>query len=131
MTIARSQRSAFTLLEMLLVLLIIGLLSTAVAYNFLSRGEQARIDTTKAKLQVLRTAMTDYNFSNGRYPTTQDTLRVLMPRYIEHERALRDAWDTPFSYYSPTTDPNRPFDIVSAGPDRQEGTDDDISIWDD
>ena len=123
-----NSRGGFSLLELLLVLLILGLLSSAAAISFIGQGEQAKVKTARIQMQTLKQAVVSFNFSVGEFPTMQQGLRVLMPNYVE-EKALIDPWKKAFEYYYPTSDPNNPFDIVSAGPDKLVGTADDLNLF--
>lgn len=123
-----ARRRAFSLLEMMLVLLIMGTLVGIVAVNFAARNRKAQIDTTRIKIREIANALGQYEFEKAALPTTSEGLGVLVPNYLKTLHT--DAWKQPFLYYCPTTDPNRPFQIISAGPDRQPGTEDDITSWD-
>lgn len=125
-----SQRNrAFTLLEVMLVLLIIGALAAAVAINFAGAGERAKSRTTKIALNTLKSSLVEYSSDKGAYPTTAEGLAVLTPGYVE-SKALKDAWQRDFQYFAPTGDPARPYDLFSLGPDGAANTPDDISVWD-
>lgn len=126
---ARARTGAFSLLELLLVLSIIGILAAATAVSLLATGERANVKAAGVGMDTLKGALTDYRFSVGDFPTTQQGLQTLVPNYVE-QRALSDPWKNPYLYISPTGNPERPFDIRSAGPDKEHGTADDISVWD-
>jgi len=113
-------------MEMLVVLLIIGLLTSAVAYNFVGAGERARVRATKTAIQQIEQALQDYNFTTGSYPTTEQGLAPLVPQYLK--RIPLDGWKRPFAYASPAAG-GLPYEIVSMGPDGQTGTEDDIISW--
>ncbi|MHC4976000.1 MAG: type II secretion system protein GspG [Planctomycetota bacterium] len=123
-------RAAFTLIEILLVILLVGILASAMGYALVSTGNQARIDLTYTKMETIKQALDTYNIRNGSYPTTTEGLLVLIPGYLESDRSLQDPWKMPFAYYSPVQDAIQGFDLRSNGPDKQAGTEDDISIWD-
>ena len=126
----RSTRRAFTLIEVLLVILLVGILAGAMGYALVGQGNQARIDLTYTKMETIKQALDTYNIRNGSYPTTTEGLLLLVPGYLEGERALEDPWKMPFAYYSPVQGVTQGFDLRSNGPDKQAGTEDDISIWD-
>jgi general secretion pathway protein G len=129
-TSARTAASrAFSLLELLLVLSIIGILAGATAVALLRTGERANVKATEVGLDTIKGALTDYRFSVGSFPTTQEGLQVLVPNYLE-QRALQDPWKRQYLYTAPTGDPNKPFMLSSAGPDGEFGTTDDINVWD-
>jgi general secretion pathway protein G len=110
---------------MMLVLLIMGALVSIVAINFVGQNKTAKIQTTTITMQQIESSLKSYNIATGAFPTTAEGLNVLVPNYME--KIKPDAWKVPFQYFSPTTDPNAPFEIISAGPDKQFGTADDIS----
>ncbi len=124
----RTRRRAFTLLEILLVLAILGVLATVAAVNLIGQGNSARVKATGQQLTTLKSQLTAYNLDKGGFPTTAEGLQVLVPNYME--KIPGDGWNTQFSYQSPTNDPNRPFQLRSAGPDREWGTEDDLNVWD-
>lgn len=117
--------AAFSLLEMMLVLLIMGALVSIVAINFVGQSQTAKVQTTTITMQSLESSLKSYNIATGSFPTTAQGLQALVPGYME--KIKPDAWKVPFQYFSPTADPNVPFEIISAGPDKQWGTTDDIS----
>lgn len=124
-----TRNRAFTLLEVMLVLLIIGALAAAVAINFAGAGERAKTRTTKIALNTLKSSLVEYSSDKGSYPSTAEGLAVLTPGYVE-SKALKDAWQRDFQYFAPTGDPARPYDLFSLGPDGAANTPDDISVWD-
>ena len=128
-TSTSSRNRAFTLLEVMLVLLIIGALAAAVAINFAGAGERAKARTTKIALNTLKTSLVEFSSDKGAYPTTAEGLALLTPSYVE-SKALKDAWQRDFQYFAPTGDPARPYDLFSMGADGTPNTPDDISVWD-
>lgn len=128
-TMPTPRRNAFSLLELLLVLSIIGILAAATAVSLLATGERASVKAANIGLDTLEQALTQYRFDVGSFPTTQEGLQVLVPGYVKQE-TLIDPWKTQYFYAAPTGDPDRPFNLISAGPDKQFNTEDDISVWD-
>jgi len=116
----------FTLLEMMLVVLIIGLLMAVAVINFAGQGETARIKTTQATMNQLKTAITLYFTNNGFYPPTLQALRETNPPLIE--KVGKDGWKEEFMY-SPQSNDNHPYILYSKGKDRKAGTEDDLSVW--
>jgi len=129
-TSANRRCRGFTLLEMMLVMLLIGgLTAIVVAINFIGKAEQARIDLTVTKMRTLQSELQQYNFRHGSFPTTDESLNVLVNAAGVQQDMLQDAWGQPFAYYAPTGDPQQPYDLLSDGPDGIPDSEDDINIW--
>lgn len=125
MTLAHKRGApGFTLLEMMLVVVIIGLLAGVAVFAIGRQGATARIETTKAKMAQVKSAVQTYQLSTGQYPAS---LQNLVPQYLE--KVPTDSWNNPLYYNAQTGDPNRPFHLVSRGEDAQLDTPDDIDIW--
>jgi len=118
-----ASRRGFTLLEMMLVVLIIGMLAAAVAWNFAGQGDKARIGTTKANLKTLQNMVVNYQIDTGQYPPS---LQALVPAYTA--KIGVDGWKRDFVYYTPSPD-GRPYALFSMGADATTGGPDDISVW--
>lgn len=121
------RRTAFTLLEMMLVVVIIGLLATVVVVNFAGRSEKALTELTKTKLSQIKGALTEYNISNGNYPST--LLALQTSKLLE--KVPQDGWKHEFVYIFPGSsgNPDQPYDLYSLGKDNQGGTPDDVNVW--
>lgn len=131
--------SGFTLVELLVVMIIIGLLAAFVAPNFMRREEQARVTAAKAQIESLGTALEMFRLEVGRYPTSAEGLEALRTRpgalerwdgpYLKKEIPL-DPWGNAYAYKSPGE--HGPFDIVSFGADKAPGGDGlnrDVTSW--
>jgi general secretion pathway protein G len=134
----------FTLLEVLMVVVIIGLLAAFVVPNFFGAGEKAKKDLTKALIESgLNGALDLYRAHMGTYPESDSGgLMLLLEKpddeeaaakwhgpYIKKAQDLKDAWGTDLIYKCPGEINENGYDLSSAGPDKQEGTDDDITNW--
>ena len=112
------REEGFTLVEMMVVIVIIGLLATIVIVNVMPATERAAQARVKADLGTLEQGIEMYRLENLRYPTSQEGLNALVPKYIK--RLPNDPWNGPYVYVSPG--PNgAPFRIASLGADRSEG----------
>ena len=131
---------AFTLLEMMIVLLIIAMILGVVAAGVNGFRENAEITTTDAKVQSLVAHLTSYKTIGQMYPTQSQGLNALISRpgdptpkrwnqSLKSETDLIDVWGTKFLYRYPGSHNPSGFDVYSAGPDRQPETDDDIGNW--
>jgi len=139
---ARGQRG-FTLLEVMVVVVILGILAALVVPNIIGRPEQARRIAAKHDISSLMQALKLYRLDNRRYPTTEQGLQALVTRpttaplppdwkaggYIE--RLAKDPWGRPYQYLNPGL--RGEIDVFSFGADGApggEGNDADIGSWD-
>jgi len=130
-------RRAFTLIELLVVIVILGILAAIVVPRITGRVDQAKIEATKVQMKAIKDALEQYKLDNGFYPTTEQGLKALVEkpntppvpiRWRQYlDKVPKDAWDQDFIYISPGV--NRPFELRSMGPDRKEGTEDDLDVW--
>lgn len=127
--------AAFTLMEIMVVIAIIGLIATFVAPNILNRMTEAEIEGTRVKMANLKGVISHYRTHFGKVPDTLDDLMEPSEKnfgdaYIEKEDQILDAWKNPFEYRKIDS---RKYEIVSYGPDGLEGgegVDADISSMD-
>jgi general secretion pathway protein G len=117
---------AFTLLELMLVLVILGVLATVAAIAVTGQADTARENATKASIQTIERALKSYNIQTGAYPTTAESLAPLVPRFLE--KPPLDGWKREFVYFHPGQQ-GREFEIISKGKDGEYGTADDIRSW--
>jgi len=137
---ARRARRGFTLLEVLMGIIIIGILAAFVVPNFIGVGDKAKIDLTKSLIESgLNGALDLYRLHMGRYPESLEDL-VNKPEdeeeaekwagpYIKDLSKLKDAWGHELRYEYPGTYNEDSYDLSSAGPNGQFGDDDDITNW--
>ncbi len=119
----------FTLLELLVVILIIGLLTGIVAPRFLGQIGRSEATTARAQLDAFDKAIQAYRVDTGRFPSTSQGLRALVtqpadePRwrgpYMQSDIPV-DPWDTPYQYRSPGSN-GKDYELLSYGHDRAPG----------
>ncbi len=127
-------RRAFTLVEMLLVVTIIGILAALVIPKIVGRSEQARVTAAQADLASIKTTLDAFEVDNGYYPKSIQDL-VLAPNTAKNwhgpylEKIPQDPWGNNYVYYFPGKHNTGSYDLLSIGPDSKEGTDDDVGNW--
>ncbi|MFT4557647.1 MAG: general secretion pathway protein G [Porticoccaceae bacterium] len=134
------RRNAFTLIEVLLVLAIIGAIMSMVVPKLLGRQKHANADATRISVRGVEQALKLYALDHGGdYPPVSDGLKSLVqsPNARDNrwrgpylEKPPTDAWGSTLEYLFPGRNNPGGFDVVSPGPDRVSGTDDDIGNWD-
>lgn len=136
-----SVTAGFTLVELLVVMVIIGMLAALVAPRFIRQEEKAKVKTAQAQIELLGTALDTFRLDTGRYPNTQEGLEALRRRPGGLERwdgpyirksVPSDPWGKSYSYRSPGQ--NGPYDLVSYGADGApggEGDNRDLTSWQD
>lgn len=126
----------FTMVELMAVLVIIGLLATLVGTKVLRQIENAKVQTTKANLKTLHTAVNQYYMDTGQFPTEEEGLMVLIEPpldsegysqegYLEETEIPKDGWKNEF-IYERFPESGRQFVIRSCGPDGEPETEDDL-----
>ena len=121
----RRAQKGFTLVEIMVVIVILGLLATMVATNVLSASDEARIETTRTSAKVIHDAIKRFYLSNAKLPDSLEDLVADDVKGGPYLDALEnDAWDNPFELRGDT---RKDFEVISLGPDGIEGTEDDIS----
>jgi general secretion pathway protein G len=129
----------FTLIEIMVVLVIIGLLAALIVPSVMDRPDEARIIKAKQDIRGLESALKLYRLDNYRYPSQAEGLNALAEKpatakkwkgpYVDSLPA--DPWDEPYRYRNPGKE-GRPFDIYTLGADNKEGgegPDADIGNW--
>jgi general secretion pathway protein G len=134
----------FTLIELMVVILIIGVLAALIVPKVMSRPDEARVTAAKQDIATITQALNLYKLDNQRYPTTEQGLAALVHKpttspipnnwksegYLD--RVPKDPWGTPYQYLQPGV--HGAIDVFSFGADRTaggEGNDADIGSWQD
>jgi general secretion pathway protein G len=140
---AAQREGGFTLIEIMVVVIIIGLLAAVIVPQVVGRVEEARVAKARQDIQALSTALTMYRLDNFKYPTTDQGLRALVQQptdpSIRNWRAggyvaqgsLRDPWGNDYQYVYPGTH-GREYDLFSFGASGQEGgegSDSQVGNW--
>ena len=128
---------AFTLVELMLVVMIIGILAALVIPKISGQGERARVTAAHADIHGgIKTALDAYEVDNGFYPKSLQDL-IQQPSnaknwhgpYFDPPVLPKDPWQNLYIYYYPGKHNPTGYDLLSVGPDGKEGTDDDIVSW--
>ena len=117
----------FSLLELLIVIVIIGILGTIVYTRFMSIPDQARVQAASLQIKNFEIPLLQYSSMHSTLPSTEEGLDAIKD-YMQNRNVPNDPWGKPYIYRSPGED-GREYDIISSGPDKQEGTADDIVSW--
>ena len=139
--IRRAAARGFTLIEIMVVVVIIGLLAAIVAPNFFSQVDTATRNAAISDIRGIETSLNLYRLDNFRYPTTAEGLQALVTnpggavaetwkQYLQ--RVPTDPWNVPYQYRSPGQQSGGDFDVFTLGRDGQEGgdgQDGDIGNW--
>jgi len=118
----------FTLIEVLVVIVILGILASFVVPNIMDKPGQAKITKAKSDVRAIESALNMYKLENHDYPGTDEGLEALVGN--ELPRLPKDPWDKPYFYLNPGQ--NGVIDIYSLGRDGAqggEGEDADIGNW--
>jgi general secretion pathway protein G len=134
--------SGFTLIEIMVVVIIIGLLAAVIVPNVIDKVDQAKASKAKQDIQALEAALTLYRLDNSKYPSTEQGLAALQSApndstihnyrkggYIQ--RISKDPWGFDYQYINPGTH-GKDYDLFTLGSDNQpggEGTAADIGNW--
>lgn len=124
----RASERGMTLIEILVVLVILGLIATAVAVNVVGSAEKARVDRAKTDVQRIASDGVDaFKVMRGRYPSTEEGLKLLIDeRFLKansKEGKLLDPWQREYVYLYPGQAHPDGFDVKSYGADGQPGGD--------
>jgi general secretion pathway protein G len=133
--------SGFTLIEIMVVVMILGILAATIIPQFIGTTHDARVSAAKGHIAELESALERYNIHMDRYPATEEGLKVLVEApagddkkwrgpYIKQLRS--DPWGNPYQYKNPGTHHASSYDLWSRGADGAdggEGENADIGNW--
>ncbi len=127
-------RNAFSLMELMIVIIILGLLASLVLPNLMGKGEEAKRKLVCVQMKGVGETLKMFKLDNGVYPTTEEGLQALISNpseedypsyarnaYLEGKNIPKDSWKNAFIYINKGSE----FDLISLGADRKEGGKDD------
>jgi len=138
-------RSGFTLIEIMVVIVILAMLAALVGPKLMGRTDDAKIQTTRTQIGNLETALKFYKLDNGVYPSTEQGLNALVSKptvgvipksykdggYLEKKQVPKDGWGNDYLYVSPGE--HGDYDLFSYGADGAKGGESknsDLNNWD-
>jgi general secretion pathway protein G len=134
----RGRRNAFTLIELLLVMVILVILASIVVPKMTGYSERARKTKAVTEIESFKSALKMFEIDCGRFPTSEEGLQALthQPNGVQGwkqggymDDIPNDPWGNPYQYRSPGQHNPDGFDVFSMGPDGHEGGTDDIGNW--
>lgn len=134
----------FTLIELMVVIIVLGLLAGLVAPRIIGRVSEAKSATARTQIELLSVALDNYRLDTGGYPTNDQGLAALEAKPVSEpvpanwrgpylrKGVPADPWNRPYVYRSPGTESGRGYDLLSLGADGVpggQGEDGDITSW--
>jgi general secretion pathway protein G len=135
----RNSGAAFTLIELLLVLVILGVLAVLVVPRFTGTAERAKKQAASTQIETFKMALGRFEVDCGKFPTTDEGLKALIEQpssvkgwqgpYLDSVAVPRDPWGNPYMYRQPGT--HRPdfYDVYSTGTDGNDSGGENINNW--
>jgi len=138
-----NEQQGFTLIEIMVVVVILGILAAIIVPRFLSRPDEAKVTKAKVDIKGLEETLGLFKLDNGFYPSTEQGLKALVEKPTKGripskfpaggylKKVPADPWNNPYVFLSPGLH-NQDFDLISYGADGQPGGEDfdaDINSW--
>ncbi|XPV67459.1 MAG: type II secretion system major pseudopilin GspG [Halarcobacter sp.] len=116
-------KKAFSLMELMVVIIILGLLAAFVLPNLTGKSEEAKAKIVCVQMKSVSQALKLYKLDNSSYPTTEEGLNILVEKkYFDDGKLPKDSWGNDFIYVQNEDS----FELISFGADKKESTEDDI-----
>jgi general secretion pathway protein G len=126
----RKKRGGFSLIELMVVIVILGLLAAIVVPNLVGKSDDAKVKLTTVQMKQLEEALNLFRLDNGRYPTSEEGLEILIEKpdsldlpnystggYLGGKSVPKDPWGNKYLYFKNGSS----FEIISLGGDGEEG----------
>lgn len=118
-------KKAFSLMELMVVIIILGLLAAFVLPNLTGKSDEAKDKIVCIQMKSVAQTIKMFKLDNSTYPQTEEGLNLLVEKnYFEDGKLPKDAWNNDFIYILN----EKSFDLISLGADKKEGTADDIYL---
>ena len=119
----RNLKKAFSLIELMVVIIILGLLAGFVLPNLIGKSDEAKEKLVCIQMKSVAQTLKMYKLDYSSYPSTKEGLKALVDKkYFEEAKLPKDSWDNKYVYLNT----NNSFELVSSGADKKENTKDDI-----
>ena len=113
----RQKTRGFTLIEVMVVVVILGILAAIIVPKVMDRPDTARLVKAQSDIRAIESALNLYKLDNFNYPSTDEGLEALVPKYID--RLAKDPWGNPYLYLSPGL--HGDMDVYTLGADGLQG----------
>ncbi len=137
------RQNGFTLIELMVVMVLLAILAAAIVPNVVGKSDKAKYTKAKTDIAMIESLLDQYYLDMGRYPTTEEGLRVLFFKPEDDDGSWKgpyskkpipnDPWGNPYVYESPGTHSQQPYEVASYGKDGAEGGEgdynEDIVSW--
>lgn len=121
--------SGFSLLEIVLVLAIIGILMSVVAFNVAGFGTKGKIRATQASMRTIKVSLDAYHLDYSAYPPTLDILQTINPPLLPTDNPIQDGWKMPFHYKPGVNAQGQPYTLISFGGAEEWDPAVGINVW--